>query len=85
MDGVERFVGKNSVVDFVFVFTTERRLLEEHLVDKNTKCPPVNCASVLLVQENLENPMSDMLMLGQKNTAYFWCHELRSTTECAGG
>lgn len=66
MDGVERLVGKNGVVDFVFVLTAERRLLKEHLVNKNTKCPPVNCASVLLVQENLENSMSDVLMLGRK-------------------
>ena len=54
MDGVERLIGENSVVDFVFVFTTEGRLLEEHLVDEDTECPPVDGATVLLVQENLE-------------------------------
>jgi hypothetical protein len=33
VNGVERLISENGVVDFVFVFATERRLLEEHLVD----------------------------------------------------
>jgi hypothetical protein len=49
VDRVQRLVGKDSVIDFVFVFTAEWRLLEKHLVDENAKCPPVDCAAVLLV------------------------------------
>lgn len=33
MDGVERLVSKDSVIDLVFVFTAEGGLLEEHLID----------------------------------------------------
>lgn len=50
---VERLISENGVVDLVFVFTTEGGLLEEHLVDENAKCPPVDCATVLFVEENL--------------------------------
>ena len=53
MNGVKGFVGKNSIVNLVLVLATERRLLEEHLVDQNTKCPPVDGSSVLLIQQNL--------------------------------
>lgn len=49
VNGVEWFVGENSIVDFVFVLSTERRLLEQHLIDQNTKRPPINGAAVLLV------------------------------------
>lgn len=53
VDGVEGFVGENGVVNFVFVFTTEGRLLEKHLVDQDTECPPVDGTAVALVHENL--------------------------------
>lgn len=53
MNWVEWLVGENGVVDFVFVFTTEWGLLEEHLVDENTEGPPVHCTTVLLVKQNL--------------------------------
>lgn len=50
---VERLVGKNGVVDFVFVFTAERRLLEKHLVDEDTKGPPIDSSAVFFVEQNL--------------------------------
>ena len=53
MDGIERLVGKNGVIDLILVFTTEWRLLQKHLVDQDTKCPPVDCSSVLLVKQDL--------------------------------
>ena len=62
MNGLEWFVGKNGVVDFVFVFTTEGRLLEKHLVDENTKSPPVDCSAVLLVEKNLQTCVSSFLV-----------------------
>jgi hypothetical protein len=62
MDGVERLVGENGVVDLVFVFTAEGGLLEKHLVNQDTECPPVDGAAVLLVQENLEESVSEIAM-----------------------
>lgn len=53
MNRIQGLIRKDSVVDFVFIFTTEGRLLKKHLVDEHTKCPPVNRTGVLLVQENL--------------------------------
>lgn len=53
VDWVEGLVGENGVVDLVFVFAAERRLLEEHLVDEDAKGPPVDCAAVFLVKEDL--------------------------------
>lgn len=50
---VERLVRQDSVINLVFVFTSEWGLLQEHLVDKNTKCPPVHSAAVFLIQKNL--------------------------------
>lgn len=50
---VERLVRQNSVINFVLVFTSEWRLLQEHLVDKNTKGPPIDSAAVFLIQKNL--------------------------------
>lgn len=54
MNGVERFIGQNGIVDFVLVLTTEGRLLEKHLIDQDAKGPPVHCPTILLVQENLK-------------------------------
>jgi hypothetical protein len=53
VDGVQGLVGQDGVVDFVFVFAAEGGLLEEHLVDEHAKGPPVDCAAVFLVEENL--------------------------------
>jgi hypothetical protein len=49
VDGVERLIGENGIVNLVLVLTTEGGLLEEHLVDENTECPPIDSAAVLLV------------------------------------
>ena len=53
MDRVQGLISKDSVIDFIFIFTAERRLLKKHLVDKHTKSPPINRAGVFLVQKNL--------------------------------
>ena len=53
VDGVKGLVSQNSVVDFFFVFAAEWRLLEQHLVDQYTECPPVDSTTVLLVEQNL--------------------------------
>lgn len=53
VNGVERFVGEDGVVDFVFVFAAEGGLLEEHLVDEDAEGPPVYCAAIFLVEEDL--------------------------------
>ncbi len=50
---VERLVCKDSIVNLVFIFSTERRLLQKHLVDKHTESPPINRTAVLLIKENL--------------------------------
>lgn len=50
---IERFVGENSVVDLVLIFSTERRLLKEHLIYQNTEGPPIYGTSILLVQQDL--------------------------------
>lgn len=50
VDRVERLVGQNGVVDFVFVFAAKGRLLEEHLVYEDAKRPPVDRAAILLVE-----------------------------------
>ena len=53
VDWVEGFVGEDGVVDFVFVFAAEGGLLEEHLVDEDAEGPPVDCAAVFFVEEDL--------------------------------
>jgi hypothetical protein len=83
MDGVERLVSENGVVDFVLIFASEGGLLEEHLVDEDTECPPVDCAAVLLVQENLETCVSKVAITSM-DEAYLRRHELGSTAKCAG-
>lgn len=50
---VEGFISQNGVVNLVFVFTSEGRLLQKHLVDQDAKSPPVDCAAILFVQQNL--------------------------------
>ena len=58
VDGIQRLVSKDGVVDFVFVFAAEGRLLEKHLVDQNAKRPPVDRSSVFLIEENLSSGFS---------------------------
>lgn len=53
VDGVQGLVCEDGVVDLVFVFAAERRLLEKHLVNENPERPPVDGAAVLLVQQDL--------------------------------
>ena len=53
VDGIEGLISKDGIVDLILIFTAERRLLQEHLVDKNTKGPPINSSAILLVQQNL--------------------------------
>lgn len=53
VDRVEGLISQNSVVDFFFIFTAEGRLLEQHLVDQYTECPPVDSTTVLLVEQDL--------------------------------
>ena len=53
VDRVERFVGQDGVVDFVFVFASEGGLLQEHLVDQDAERPPVDCTAVFLIKQNL--------------------------------
>lgn len=58
VNGIKRFVSKNGIVDLIFIFTAEWRLLEEHLVDEHTECPPVDCTTVFLIQKNLSSRVS---------------------------
>lgn len=53
VDRVERLVRQNGVVDFVFILTSEGRLLQQHLVNQDTKRPPVDRTAILLIQQNL--------------------------------
>ena len=53
VDGIQRLIRENGIVDFVFIFTAERRLLEKHLVDEDTKGPPIDGPAISLIQENL--------------------------------
>jgi hypothetical protein len=87
VDGIERLIRKDSVVDFILVFTTEGRLLQEHLVDEDTERPPVNRATILLIEQNLNETLVRYIPGNRHSTSrtYFRCHELGSTTERAGG
>ena len=95
VDGVEGLVGENGVVDLVFVFAAEGRLLQEHLVDQHAEGPPVDCAAVFLVEEDLveEERVSGFLPLGLGEdtvrvgrwSRYLWCHEFGCAAEGAGG
>ena len=58
MDWVEGLVGKDGVVDILFVFAAEWGLLEEHLIYQNTKGPPIYGTAVLFVEQNLESLVS---------------------------
>ncbi len=49
VDGVQRLIRENGVVDLILVFTAEWRLLQKHLVNQDAKGPPVNRPAVLLV------------------------------------
>lgn len=53
MDGVQGLIGQNCIVDFIFILTTERRLLKQHLVYQNTKRPPVHSSTISFVHQNL--------------------------------
>lgn len=55
MNRVKRLIGENGIVYFILIFSTERRLLEKHLVDQDTKCPPIDSTTVLLIEKNLKN------------------------------
>lgn len=50
MNWIEGLVSKNSIVDFILVFASEGRLLQEHLIDQNTKRPPVDSSTIFLVK-----------------------------------
>jgi hypothetical protein len=50
MDGVKGLVGENSIVNFVLVLSAEGRLLQEHLVNQYTVGPPVDSATIFLVE-----------------------------------
>lgn len=53
VDWVKGLVGENGVVNFVFIFAAEGRLLQEHLVNEYAEGPPVDGATVFLVEQNL--------------------------------
>lgn len=53
MNRVKGLVGEDSIVDLVFVLAAEGRLLEQHLVYQNAKCPPIYCTTVLFVEQDL--------------------------------
>lgn len=50
---IQGLICENGIVDLVFVFTSEWRLLQKHLVDQDAKRPPIYRAAVLLVEQNL--------------------------------
>ena len=51
--GIQRLVCQNGIIDFVLILAPEWGLLQKHLVDEDTECPPVYGTPVLFVQENL--------------------------------
>lgn len=87
MNGVKWLIRKNGVVDFIFIFTTERRLLKQHLVDEHTKRPPIDRSAIFLIQKNLRSIISKChrshVRRAVESLTYFRRHELRSTTERA--
>lgn len=50
VNGVERFVGKDGVVDVFLIFAAERRLLKKHLVYEDSEGPPIDGATVFFVE-----------------------------------
>jgi hypothetical protein len=65
---IQRFVREDGVVDFVLVLASERRLLQEHLIDEYTKGPPVYSTTVFLVKKDLHLVSVCMLCL-EKHTS----------------
>lgn len=53
VDRVERLVFEDGVEDLLLVVALERALTEEHLVDEDAKGPPVDRATVALLEEDL--------------------------------
>lgn len=58
VDGVQGLIGENGVVNFVLILSSEWRLLEEHLVNQDTKRPPIDSTPILLIEQDLE-PVSE--------------------------
>lgn len=57
VNGVERLVCQNGIIDLILILTSERRLLEKHLVYQNTKCPPIDRSTILFVQQDLSSSL----------------------------
>ena len=43
-------VNQDGVIDLIFIFTGEGGLLEKHLIDENSECPPVYWETIFLAQ-----------------------------------
>lgn len=87
MNGVKWLIRKNGVVDFIFIFATERRLLKQHLVDEHTKRPPIDRSAIFLIQKNLSSTVSEYHISHTRRAVesltYLRRHELGRTAECA--
>ena len=74
MNGIQWFVRQDRIVYLVFVLASERRLLEQHLVDQDAKGPPIYRSTILLVQQNLtggqpqHNVLNGLLTSGAMNS-----------------
>jgi len=53
VDGIQNLVLQNSLKDFIFVVSTEGRLSQQHFVNQHAKGPPIHCATILLLAQNL--------------------------------
>ena len=84
-DRVERLVLQDGVENFVLVVTAERRLPEEHLVHEDAERPPVDCATVPLLEQDLGRIIVSTQKTGRSPVfwAYLGRHELGRTTERA--
>lgn len=82
MDRVKRFISKDGVVDFIFIIAAEGRLLKKHLVDQNTKSPPIDGPTIFLIQEDLDGVSQASRQ--RERIIYLRCHKFRSATKGTG-
>lgn len=66
VNGVQRLVLENGIEDLILVVSAEGRLTEQHLVDEDSKRPPIDGTTVALLEDDLFDEMSSVLAADRK-------------------
>lgn len=69
VDRVQRLVLQDGIKDLVLVVATERRLPEEHLVDEDSKRPPIDRTTVPLFENDLRREQFSAVEDGERGDA----------------